>query len=133
MDLRGLCAKDLMQAGVAVVPETMRLSEAARTMRERGVSSLVVDRTDASDAFGIVTRKDVVDALLSEPFGGVPQTVDEVMTKPVFTAPPDLSIDHCLRMMKMAGIRRIPIVEAGALTGILSNTDIFNWIAEHLD
>jgi len=54
------------------------------------------------------------------------------MSSPALTVPASLSVEHCLRMMKMVGIRRLPVVEDDRLVGILSNTDVFTRIVEEL-
>ena len=133
MNMPGLCARDLMQADVKTVTEKTSLRDAARMMHEGGVSSLVVERKDESDAFGIITRKDVVEGLVSIEIDDRALLVEDVMAKPAITVPPDLSITHCLQMMRMAGVRRIPVVDAEGLVGILSNTDVFKHLATNID
>jgi len=133
MNMHGLCARDLMQADVKTVTEKTSLRDAARMMYEGGVSSLVVERKDESDAFGIITRKDVVEGLVSLEIDDRALLVEDVMAKPAITVAPELSIGHCLQMMRMAGVRRIPVVDAEGLVGMLSNTDVFKHLAANID
>jgi CBS domain-containing protein len=35
--------------------------------------------------------------------------------------------------MRMVGVRRLPVVDGSAVVGILSNTDIFNKLVEHIN
>ena len=132
MDLKELCAKNLMQKEVKTVGENTTLEAAARMMRDYGVSSLVVERKNEKDALGIITRKDVVEALVSDAIAGMQHVVEEVMTKPAITVPPGISIYHCLQTMKMIGVRRIPVVDGNELVGILSNTDVFNCLVDNV-
>jgi len=125
MDAKRLCAKDLMQRDVKTVSEATPVAAAAKLMRDGGVSSLVVERCDESDAFGILTRKDIVEALTGFEFLETPRTVAEIMTKPAMTVSPNLSIYFCLQMMRMVGVRRLPVVDGEVLVGVLSNTDVF--------
>ncbi|MBU0753597.1 MAG: CBS domain-containing protein [Planctomycetes bacterium] len=125
MDLMELTAKDLMQTKVERISETATLLSAAKQMRDKGVSSLVVERAHDRDAWGIITRKDVVEALVEEDALEGAYLVEHVMSKPVFTVPGSLAVIHCLQMMKMVGVRRLPVVEGDQLVGILSNTDLF--------
>jgi len=101
-------------------------------MLEGEVSSLVVERKDESDAFGIVTRKDIVEGLVSLEIDDGALLVEDVMAKPAITVPPDLSLGHCLQMMRMAGVRRMPVVDAKGLVGILSNSDVFKHLAANI-
>ncbi|MBP8129774.1 MAG: CBS domain-containing protein [Candidatus Hydrogenedentes bacterium] len=131
MNMQDLRVGNLMHEGVRTVSEAIPLRDAARFMHDLGVSSLVVEQVDPSDAFGILTRKDIVEALCSEMPGVGPLLVSDVMTKPAITVAPELAISHCLRLMRMAGIRRAPVVKDGRLVGILSNSDVFRWLVEH--
>jgi CBS domain-containing protein len=132
MNVKGLCVGDLMHKEVQTVPESAPLVEAALLMHRLNVSSLVVEKEGASDAFGILTRKDVVMALSSDVPGADPLLVKDVMTKPAITVAPELSIGQCLRLMRMAGVRRMPVESGGRLVGILSNSDLFRRYVENL-
>ena len=132
MDATRLSARDLMRKDPRTIREAAPVLDAARMMRDFGVSSLVVERKDERDAFGIVTRKDIVRALLSIHGSGTAQVVADVMTKPALTVNPDLSIDHCLQIMRMMGVRRVPVVEGNTLVGILSNSDVFRRLVQDL-
>ena len=129
--MKHMSVSELMHKGVRTVPESMPLSDAAHLMKELGISSLVVTREHHRDAFGIVTRKDIIEAFSGPTSCIGPMLVQDVMTKPAITVEPELSLAHCMQLMRMAGIRRIPIVKNGELVGILSNADIFEWLVEH--
>ena len=126
-----LCAKDLMKKDVNTIMEMDSINKAVKIMSDAGVSSLVVERNDDNDAFGMITRKDIVGALMSglESNGGA-MLVEDIMSKPVITVYPDLSIFQCYQMMRMMGVRRMPVVDDNNLVGILSNTDLFYCLAK---
>jgi len=132
MDVNELRAKDLMREEVETICETATLLAAAKRMRDCNVSSLVVERINEMDAFGIITRKDIVEELVEEAMSSGGKTVGDIMTKPAFTVSPHLAVRHCLQMMKMVGIRRVPVVEGEELVGILSNSDLFQRLIEDL-
>ena len=131
MNIENLRVGDLMHPVVKTVTESMPLEEAARLMYELHVSSLVIEKENENDAFGILTRKDLVEALCAGLSGDDALLVQDVMTKPAITVAPELSLSHCLKLMRMAGVRRVPVVQGGALAGILSNTDVFRWCVEN--
>lgn len=125
MGWKELCAKDLMHATVNTVSETMPLLTAAKKMRDDRVSSLVVMPKNERDAFGMITRKDVLEALFLMDTEDMPMLVKDVMTKPVVTVSVDLSIHRCYQLMRLIGVRRLPVLDNKTLVGILSNTDLF--------
>jgi len=125
MDAKKLRARDLMQSEVKTVGRNATLSEAAKVMHDFGVSSLIIEPDEEGDAWGIVTRKDIVDALITDEVDWASQRVEEVMTKPAMTVNMDLSIVNSHLLMLMVGVRRLPVLDGTNLVGILSNTDIF--------
>jgi CBS domain-containing protein len=130
MDLNIIRVKDLMQTEVKTVNKNISLLKATKMMRDFNVSSLVVEPENDGDAFAIVTRKDIVEAMVMDPSGGVSLSVDDVMTKPAFTVSSGLSISNCHQMMRMVGVRRLLVVNGTQLVGILSNADIFAKLVE---
>ena len=130
MDVKITRVEDLMQTDVKTVRKDVELLSATKMMRDFNVSSLVVEPEDDSDAFGIITRKDIVEAIVMDPTGGISLAVDDVMTKPALTVSSKLSISNCHQMMRMVGVRRLPVVDETKLVGILSNADIFTKLAD---
>ena len=128
MRARELRVREVMKPAVKTIAKEATIEAAARMMEELGVSSLVIEPDDDKDAFGIVTRKDVIEALLLHEDEDLSYLVEDVMSKPAITIAGHLSIENCLRMMRVAGTRRLPVVEGTQLIGIISNTDIFTKI-----
>ncbi len=133
MELMSLCARDLMKKDVKTIKEMDSINKAIATMIDLDVSSLVVERNDDKDAFGMITRKDIVEALIPEIETGVEaMLVEDIMSKPVITVNPDLSIFQCYQMMRMMGVRRMPVVDDKELVGILSSTDLFHHLTKDI-
>jgi CBS domain-containing protein len=132
MDVNITRVKDLMQTDVKTVRKDEKLLAATKMMRDFNVSSLVVEPEDERDTFGIITRKDIVEALVMDPTRGISLAVDDVMTKPALHVGSGLSISNCHRMMRMVGVRRLPVVDGTKLVGILSNADIFAKLVEDI-
>ena len=119
---------DVMHKNVATIDGSETAASAVAMMRQKKVSSLVVNRRTHEDAWGIVTRKDIVSKIVDP--GKDPKTVKvyEIMTKPVVTVSPGLALKYCARLFNNAGIRRAPVFDGKEIVGIISNTDIFNAI-----
>jgi signal-transduction protein with cAMP-binding, CBS, and nucleotidyltransferase domain len=132
MDVNITRVKDLMQTDVKTVQKDVKLMAATKMMRDLEVSSLVVKPENDRDTFGIITRKDIVETLVMYPTGGTSLTVEDVMTKPALTVGAGLSISNCHQMMRMVGVRRLPVVDGTQLVGILSNADIFAKLVEDI-
>ena len=122
-------AADLMHQGVETIDGSATVAAALQKMRERKVSSLIVNRRDASDAWGIITKKDIVTKVIDP--GPTRRNlsstkVHEVMSKPLVTVSPGLAIRYCVRLMNHAGVTRAPVFDGKEIVGILSFTDVFN-------
>lgn len=124
MDAKSVKVGDLMNRDVRFIDKNTSIISAAKQMIEEHVSSFIIKPDDQLDAFGIITRKDVVEVLINAGAGETSIQVKDVMTKPSLTVNPELSIFNCHQMMLMVGVRRMPVVEGNKLAGIISNSDI---------
>ena len=119
---------DVMHKDVAFIDGSETATSAIAMMRKKRVSSLLVNRRTHEDAWGIVTRKDIVNKVVDP--GKDPNAVKvfEIMTKPVIMVSPGLALKYCARLLHHAAIRRAPVFDGKEIVGIVSNTDIFNAI-----
>jgi len=127
-DVRFAKAGDVMTKEVICIEGTATVADAVRLMRERKVSSVFVNRRGQEDAWGIITRKDVVCKVIDPGKDPADVKVFEIMSKPLITVSPGLALKYCARLFNAAGIRRAPVFDGKEIIGILSNTDIFNAI-----
>lgn len=119
-------AKDLMTKGVKYIQGDATIKETLIKMKVEGVSSFIVERKDHDDAYGIVTRKDIVTKVVETGRDLEYTKVKEIITKPLLMVSPGLDIKYVVRLMQMANIRRAPVFDGKEIVGILSNTDIIN-------
>jgi CBS domain-containing protein len=127
-DARFAKAGDVMTKYVFYIDGDKSVAEAIRLMRAERLSSLVVNGKTPDDAWGIMTRKDVVIKIVAPNKDPKKVKVFEIMSKPLITISPDLSVKDCAQLMQTKGIRRVAVFDGKAIVGLLSNTDIFNVI-----
>ena len=127
-DVRFANVSDVMTRDVSFIDGSETVASAIRLMREKGISSLVVNRRTHEDAWGIMTRKDVVGKVVDP--GKDPHEVHvfEIMSKPVVMVTPSLALKYCARLLNQLGVRRAPVFDGKEIIGIVSNTDIFRAI-----
>lgn len=123
-------AEDIMTKKVEFVDGSASVADAIRLMTQHGVSSLIVDHRGQEDAYGIITRKDIVTKVVAT--GVSPQTtkVADVMSKPLVFASPGLEHKYAARLLANTGFRRLPVFDGKNIVGMLSNSDIFKAFAE---
>ena len=127
-DVRFAKAADVMNKDVAYIDGNKTVANAIKLMREKRVSSLIVNRRNARDAWGIMTRKDVVSKVVDPGKNPADIKVFEIMSKPLVMVSPGLQLKYCARLFNEAGVRRAPVFDGKEIVGILSNTNIFNAI-----
>ncbi|MDE1861408.1 MAG: IMP dehydrogenase [Thaumarchaeota archaeon] len=101
---------------------TQTIREATESMREKGVSGLLV--TDPSGKLvGILTRRDIVMLESSDE----KKLVSEVMTSDVITARAGVSIQEARDLIRKNCIEKLPLLdERGNVKGLITSKDIIN-------
>ena len=123
-------ARDLMTKEVRYIQEEATIKETVTRMKVERVSSFIVERKDHDDAYGIITRKDIVTKVVEVGRDFEYTKVKDIMTKPLLMISPGLEIKYIARFMKMANIRRAPVFDGEKIVGIVSNTDILNGLVK---
>ncbi len=113
---------DCMVFGAVTIEGGHPVSEAAQVMADEGVGMLVVG--DERKAQGIITDRDIVVRCVSQGHGSDTCAVASHMTAPLTTISPDASPLDAAHLMRQKHIKRLPVEEAGVMTGVVSITDI---------
>lgn len=113
-------ARDIMKKGIVSIDGMATAEEAAAKMRTEKVASLLVNKRDADDAWGIVVVQDFIKGVIIPGRSPSEVNVYEIMSKPVITVPGDMDIRYVARLIYNAGIRRAPVEECGDLIGMIS-------------
>ncbi len=110
-------------AEVATVDATASIRTALALLAEHGVGALVVS-ADGRGVEGIVSERDVVRALHERGAGLLADPVSSVMTAQVHTCVPGAGVEELARTMTEHRVRHVPVVDGGALVGIVSIGDV---------
>jgi isocitrate dehydrogenase len=102
------------------------VADAIDKMKQWNVSSLLVQRKDATDTWGFMTQTDVIEKVVAQGLDPASVSTHEIMTKPVITVPSDCSLPDCAALMARADIRRVLVFDGQDIVGIVSSSDIFN-------
>ena len=116
-------ARDLMTLDPTCVKEDQTLVDAARMMRDLDVGALPICGND-DRLKGMLTDRDIVVKCIAE--GGDPRTATAgslAEGKPL-TIGADVDIREALEVMQDQQVRRLPVIEAHRLVGIVSQADI---------
>jgi len=102
--------------------------EAVIAMVKANVGALLV--TDGDEISGIFTERDYLRRIAVEGRRSRDTAVSEVMSSPVLCVTPDTTVDETMALMTDRRIRHAPVVEEGALIGMISIGDLVKFISK---
>jgi CBS domain-containing protein len=108
---------------VATIDGSESVRAALRLLAEKGIGALVVS-SDGSAIDGILSERDVARGLHTRGAGLLAEPVSSVMTAQVHTCSPHASVHDLAQTMTDHRVRHVPVVEDGALIGIVSIGDV---------
>jgi len=145
-------AADIMTKPVISVAPEATIAEAARLMLQNRISGLPV--TDKSSAVvGVVTEGDLLrrvelgterhrprwielligpGRLARDYVEAHARKVGEVMTQDVLSVTPQETLPEIVRLMEKRHIKRLPVIEAGRLVGIVSRANLVRALVRNL-
>ena len=123
-----MLVKDVMRTGVITISPFSSLREAITMMRENDLQSIVVDKKDKNDAYGILTYTTVLQEIVADDGDIDLLNVYDVYAKPALTVSKELNIKIVAKMMVNQKYKRLLVTEANELIGIISMTDIVDTI-----
>lgn len=91
-------------------------------LADKNIGALVV--TDNEKVCGIMSERDYARKVILLDRGSRATTVAEIMTADVKTVTRDRTVSECMASMTDLHIRHLPVVEDGALVGLISVGDI---------
>ena len=95
------------------------IAEVARTLAAEGLGAVVATDDDGKLA-GIISERDIVRALHQHGGKVEDMRVSDLMTRSVVTCTPENSIEDVMELMTSHQIRHLPVVDGGALLGVVS-------------
>lgn len=99
------------------------VADVVERLRTAGVGALLV--CDEHRVIrGIVSERDIVRALGEHGAELMTKSVSDVMTKHVRTCQPDETVAHAMAQMTAGRYRHLPVLEGGALVGMVSIGDL---------
>ncbi len=115
-----LTASQIMSGPVRTINEATTITEAARRMRQTGHTAFPV--VDSSGLLtGIISRKDL-DKAAHHGLGHAP--VKGFMTRNLVSVKPSAPVQEVQALMMEYAIGRIPVLEGGAIEGIVTRKDV---------
>ena len=143
-----VAVSNFMTHNVKTISQVQSLKEAAKTMYENDIGSIVVVMNDRSaKPAGIITERDILKVVaydqLCQPTTAttashelpspslLDMTVINFMSKPVTTISSSASLWDAIQLMHHNIVRRLPVVDHEKLVGIITEKDVIKAIANN--
>jgi CBS domain-containing protein len=117
-----ITVRDVMTRDVKVVREDTSMQEVLATMIKFDISSVVVVQKERP--IGIITHKDVLTKVLQPEFLPATLTARNVMSVGLVTIGEEASLEDAARLMVRKRVKKLPVVQAGKLVGIITSMDL---------
>ena len=105
------------------VPLKIDLSGAISILAARKIGVVIVSET-GKNALGILSERDIIRALSEAGTNALSAPVEQFMSRDVVTCSPQTSADDVLALMTENRFRHMPVLEEGALIGLISQGDV---------
>lgn len=113
---------EVMTESVVTAGLECPVRDVAALMRERNVGSVVLVDESGTPA-GFVTDRDLAISVLADGRDPGEAAAGHAST-PVITGSPDMHVAQAAELMVSHGIRRLPVLDSGRLTGIVTLDDL---------
>lgn len=114
-----------MVRDVLTVDAQSSVYDATVKMNDENVGCVVV--VSDGEAVGILTERDILRKIVVEKRDAEKTRVGDVMSAPLITGEPDMSMEDAIKVMVLNRVKKLPILEDGRLVGIVTLFDIVRW------
>lgn len=108
--------------GVVTVTPGTSVSDVAKILAEKRIGTVVISR-DGTSADGILSERDIVRELANRGAGCMSDKVDDYMTTELVTCSMGDDAVAVLNMMTDGRFRHMPVIEDGAMVGLITLGD----------
>jgi CBS domain-containing protein len=113
---------DVKGAEVITVDVRTTVGELGKLLTRKNIGAALV--MDGARLQGVVSERDIVQALASRGVDILDWPVTELMKSPVITCAPDDPVTGLMATMTQRRVRHVPVVHEGRLVGLVSIGDV---------
>lgn len=128
-----ILVEDIMKKNVVTINPFASLKDALKLMKQKNLKSLLVDKTSPSDAYGIITNSEILRKILAEDGDIELLNVFDVYKKPAFFVSSKIDVKYAARTMLEHNIKRVVVTDNNELKGVLSITDLTDYLLSFVD
>lgn len=124
MERKIVRVSDVMRTSLHMVSGLASVQEAIAEMNRHSVSSLIIERRDSDDEFGVITVHDIASKVVAVNKSRARTSVYEVMTKPALTLDSEMNAKYAMRLLSRFHLTRALVTHGKELRGIVTLRDM---------
>jgi CBS domain-containing protein len=130
MEIHGTVRDILQNKGGEVWTTTPEATvyDAIGLMGEKNIGALVA--VDGDEVIGVLSERDYSRKVVLQNRTSRDTLVGDILSRPAITVSCGDSIETCMQLMTCRRIRHLPVVDNGALVGLVSMGDLVNWVMQ---
>jgi len=125
--------KDVMISNVVTVSPFAKMREAMSLMKKHKIKSLVVEKQNRHDAYGLITYSDILKTVIAEEGDIDLLNVYDICAKPVIAVGEDLAIQHVATLMATHRVKRLLVLNNNELVGMVAMNDIMEHLLSEIE
>ncbi len=115
---------DVTQTSLHMVNGLASVQEAIQEMNRLKVSSLVIERRQKGDEYGVITVYDIAAKVVALNLSTERTSVYEIMEKPALTLNDSMNAKYAIRLLARLGLTRALVTNDGGLLGLVTLRDL---------
>jgi len=123
-EIKYVPVSEVMKGNIKKVDGLTNVKEAIDLMREGRTGSLIIDKRDKRDEYGLVSIGDLAATIVARDLAPERVSVYEIMSKPVLSVESDMNIRYAIRLITRFKISRALVLKDGSAVGIVSLRDM---------
>jgi CBS domain-containing protein len=109
-----------MEQNLVILDDSACINEAAKEMKAKGISSVLVRDSKTGAVTGLVTERDIIYRAVAESLGIFKVHIRKIMSTPLVTVNKETPCVEAIKIMREKGLRRLPIVDQGNIIGVVT-------------
>jgi len=128
-----LVSEVMKKDNLTIISPMAPVRDALMMMRKTKVKSLIVNKLRPSDAYGLLTYKNILFSIISNDGDIDLLRVYDICSKPAIQVSKQLDLKYASQLMANNHIKRLLVVDNNELEGILTMTDILTLFLETIE
>ena len=126
MGLESISISEIINKDVKVIDQEQNIFDSSKVMIDNNIGSVVIiDNNESKNPVGILTERDIVKIVSTFSLADLQVPIRKLMSYPLITLSQNASVLDAMKLMYERKIRRVIVLEAKTLIGIVTENDIF--------